>query len=61
MIEFILILHIWTGAMSDHESQSMAVVPGFKTIEECRAAGREGVTLATGVRAGKFVCVSRTK
>ena len=61
MIEFILIVHIWTGMLSKYESQSMVTVEGFKTLAECSKAGEQAVKLATNVRDGKFVCVQRTK
>lgn len=61
MIEFVLIIHIWTGMLSKYESQSMAVVEGFKTVAECKAAGEQAKTLATNVRDGKYVCVQRTR
>jgi hypothetical protein len=61
MIEFVLIVHIWTGMLSKYESQSMAVVEGFKTLAECQKAGEEAKKLATNVRDGKYVCVQRTR
>ena len=64
MIEFILIISIYSNAMSTDVAASITTVPlPFKTEEECNAAGLkakngliEGVSLNKSI---SFVCVSR--
>ncbi len=60
MIEFVLIVHIWTGMLSKYESQSSVVIHGFQKEAECRTAGEQAKhKFSTGVRSADYVCIVR--
>lgn len=62
MIEFVLVLHIWTGMLSKFESQSSVVVDSFRNATECSIAGEVAKRkFSTGVRNADYVCLQRTK
>lgn len=57
-----LILFAHAGVMSNTDSMALTTVPGFRTQQECQAAGKaaERMTTAT-TKAMKFTCVEVTK
>lgn len=61
-MEFILILFMSIGMLSEKDSMALTSIYGFKTQAECEAAGRAAVTtFEKGTKDGKFVCVRQTK
>lgn len=61
-MEWILILFLHAGAMSDHDSMAVTNVPGFKSEQECKNAGDASSRLVSRTfKEVRFVCVSRTK
>jgi hypothetical protein len=61
-MEWILILMIHAGIMSEHDSMGITNIPGFKTEQECNTAGQKSIVLGKGTTKDvKFTCVQRTK
>lgn len=61
-MEFILIIFMSIGALSDKDSMAIGTIPGFVSEQECAAAGRKATSeFARGTKDGKFVCIARTK
>ena len=59
---YILILFVTIGAISDKDSMALTNVPGFTTRAQCEAAGKAGVSkFGTGTKRAEFVCVEQTK
>jgi len=57
-----LILFAHVGMMSDKDSMALTSVPGFRTQQECVAAGKTAERMATGTtKVMKFTCVEVTK
>ena len=57
-----LILFAHAGAMSNKDSMALTQVPGFRTQQECRAAGDDAKKMATGTtKVMKFICVEVAK
>jgi len=58
-MEFILILFVSIGAMSDKDSMAITHIP-FKTLTECQTAGVQSKSVFDkGTKQVQFVCVSR--
>jgi hypothetical protein len=58
-MEFVLILFMFIGALSDKDSMALTTVV-FKSQAECETAGQKAVTtFARGTKQGQFVCVAR--
>jgi hypothetical protein len=57
-----LILFAHAGVMSNTDSMALTTVPGFRSQQECMAAGKtsEKMTTAT-TKVMKFTCVEVTK
>jgi hypothetical protein len=48
--------------MSDKDSMALTSVPGFRTQQECAAAGKAAEKMAAGTtKVMKFTCVEVTK
>lgn len=61
-MEWILILMVHAGMLSDKDSIAVTNVPGFSALAECEAAGRGSETLGKGTtKAVKWVCVQRKR
>jgi hypothetical protein len=61
MIHWILILFAHVGPMGQGNSNALSSVPGFATMEECRAAGTAAKGMASGtVKEITFVCVRQS-
>jgi hypothetical protein len=57
-----LILFAHVGIMSDKDSMALTNVAGFRTQQECRAAGEEAKKMAGGTtKVIKYTCVEVTK
>ena len=57
-----LILFAHVGMMSDKDSMALTSVPGFRTQQECAAAGKAAEKMAAGTtKVMKFTCVEVTK
>jgi hypothetical protein len=57
-----LILFAHVGMMSDKDSMALTSVPGFRTQQECVAAGKTAEKMASGTtKVMKFTCVEVTK
>jgi hypothetical protein len=57
-----LILFAHAGIMSDKDSMALTTVPGFRTQQECRAAGEESKRLASSTtKVIKYTCVEVSK
>lgn len=61
MMEWVLILTFYAGAMSSKDSSSMVAVPGFASESQCRAAGESAKKLETMMKSTAFVCVVKGK
>lgn len=61
-MEWILILFVHAGVLSDKDSMAVTNVPGFSAQAECEAAGRGSESLAKGTTKNvKWVCVQRKR
>jgi hypothetical protein len=61
MVTFVLILFFHVGAMGNGNSNAVDSVPGFKSSEECLAAGAQAKKLVSGtVKELNFACVKQT-
>jgi len=57
-----LILFAHAGALSNTDSMALAQVPGFRTQQECRAAGDDAKKMAQSTtKVMKYTCVEVTK
>jgi len=63
MIEWILVLTFYAGAMANSDSVAIAAVPvTFNAGAECEKAGRDAVgKLGTMKKAVNYVCLARSK
>lgn len=61
-MEWILILFVHGGVLSNKDSMGITNVPGFAVQAECEAAGRVSEKLTTGTtKSMRFVCVQRKR
>jgi len=62
MIEYVLVIFMYAGMLSQNDSVAMNNVSGFQTKQLCEEAGKQTVSEFKnfGFKGGKFVCV-RTK
>lgn len=59
-MNWVLVLWIYAGAMSNSDSMALTSVSGFKNEASCQVAGQAAVKMTTAtVKAGKFVCVKQ--
>lgn len=59
---WVLILFAHAGIMSDKDSMALTSVSGFKTQQECRAAGEESKRMASATtKVIKYTCVETLK
>ena len=57
-----LILFSHVGMMSDKDSMALTSVPGFRTQQECAAAGKAAEKMTFGTtKVMKFTCVEVSK
>jgi len=56
-----LILFAHIGMLSEKDSMALTSVPGFRSQQECVAAGKAAEKMATGTKVMKFICVEITK
>jgi hypothetical protein len=57
-----LILFAHAGMMSDKDSMALTTVPGFRSQQECQAAGETSKKMvARTTKEMKFICVEVTK
>ena len=57
-----LILFAHVGMMSDKDSMALTSVPGFRTQQECVAAGKTAEKMSTGTtKVIKYTCVEVAK
>lgn len=62
MIEFILVIFVYAGPMSNGDSVALTNVPGFKDRASCEGQGRASAALTTGtVKAHRFVCLEQRR
>ena len=62
MIEFILVLFVYVGPMSDKDSVAITSIPGFKSEKECAAAGDASKPLVSATTKNlRFACLKVTK
>lgn len=62
MITYVLILFAHVGMLGDGNSNSLAVVPGFTSQQECQQAGAAAKDLSVGsTKLIKFACVKQTR
>ena len=60
IMNWILILFVHAGMMSDKDSMAITNVPGFKTEAACMASGKQSEKLASGTtKVVKFVCLKQ--
>lgn len=60
MTEFILIIFVCIGAMSDKDSMALTSVAGFKSQQECKVAGEAAAKqFGGGTKRAEFVCVAQ--
>lgn len=60
-MNWILVIMIHAGALSSKDSMAITSVPGFKTQEECIAAGKASEVLGkTTTKDVKFVCLKQS-
>lgn len=61
-MEWILILFVHAGMLSDKDSMAVTNVPGFSAQAECETAGRASEKLTSGTTKNtKWVCVQRKR
>jgi len=65
MVEYVLVIFMYAGMLSQSDSVAMNNVSGFQTKQLCEEAGKQTVSEFKishyfGFKGGKFVCV-RTK
>jgi hypothetical protein len=59
-MNWILILFVHAGMLSDKDSMAIAHVPGFKTEAACSAAGKQSEALTKRTtKEVRFVCVKQ--
>lgn len=59
-MNWVLILWLHAGAMSNSDSMALTTVPGFKDEATCKVAGEAAVKMTTAtLKTGKFVCVKQ--
>lgn len=59
-MEWVLILLVHVGWLGKTDSNSLVSVPGFSSVEECRAAGESSKQLVSGTKKElAYVCVQR--
>ena len=56
-----LILFAHIGMLSEKDSMALTSVPGFRSQQECVAAGKTAEKMATGTKVMKFICVEVIK
>lgn len=62
MLEFILILYIYAGAMASGDSVALQAVPGFSDRTSCVAAGEASRSLVGGsAKVLRFVCLEQRR
>ena len=61
-MEWILVVFVHAGILSDKDSMALASVPGFSTAAECMTAGKESLKLTQATtKETRFVCVQQKK
>jgi hypothetical protein len=59
---WVLILFAHAGTLSDSDSMALTNVSGFKTYQECKAAGEEAKRMASGTtKVIKYSCTEVLK
>lgn len=59
MTEFILILFLYAGPLSQGDSVALTNIPGFQSREACELAGKRAQSLTAGtIKSAKYVCVA---
>lgn len=62
MKTFVLVLYIYAGILANGDSVSIAPITGFKTVEECIAAGDKSIPLVkSSAKQLRYVCLEQTK
>jgi hypothetical protein len=62
MMTWVLILLVHVGPMGDGNSNSLTNVPGFRSQQECNAAGQAAKRLVSGtMKELEYVCVAQPK
>jgi hypothetical protein len=57
---YVLILFLYAGAFAHTDAVSVTNIPGFKTEQECNAAGQKADSLVEGtLKSSRFVCVEQ--
>lgn len=61
-MNWVLIIFVHAGVMSNADSMAMTSVTGFQSQQACQAAGEQAVKMTTATtKAMKFVCVKTDK
>lgn len=61
-MEWILIVFVHAGVLSDKDSMALTNVPGFSAQAECEAAGRAAERLTQGTTKNtRWVCVQKRR
>jgi len=61
-MEWILVIFLHAGILSDKDSMAVTSIAGFSTQVECQAAGKDAEKLTSSTtKATRFVCLQRKK
>ena len=60
LMEWVLIVAMWSGTFSPRDSTALTSIGGFSSEDTCRAAGKLAVKeFTTAMKAVAFVCVKK--